>query len=143
MVVVVAALQSSSSQKHMCPLPPPSVMHTWPTMNRLMSTLSVQVRRTFSIAERKKKIYCYFVVQLYSFPTNWLCLNKYKSTYNTNAAESDVFLICWRNSKWRPILKGSYSADYIQNGGQYSLLMCSYSLTILKMVANTLMFILC
>ena len=42
-VTFCAALQSSSSQKHMCPLPPPSVMQTWSTMNKLMSRLSVHV----------------------------------------------------------------------------------------------------
>ena len=46
--IVRAPLQSSSSQKHMCPLPPPSVMHTWSTMNRLMSRASVHVRLVLS-----------------------------------------------------------------------------------------------
>jgi len=43
-------LQASSSQKHMWPLVLPSVMQTWSTMNRLMSRLSVHVRRTDSEA---------------------------------------------------------------------------------------------
>ena len=52
----ICPLQSSSSQKHMWPLPPPSVIQTWPTINRFISRLSVQVRRTVSNSETYK--YC-------------------------------------------------------------------------------------
>jgi len=40
-------LHSFSSQKHIRPFPPPSDMHTWSTMNRLISKSSVQPRRIF------------------------------------------------------------------------------------------------
>ena len=43
-----AVLHLFSSQKHMMPELPPSVMQTWSTMNRLMSISSVQVRLTDS-----------------------------------------------------------------------------------------------
>ncbi len=46
-----AALHSFSSQKHILPFPPPSDMHTWSTMNRLMSMSSVQERRIFSSSD--------------------------------------------------------------------------------------------
>lgn len=39
----MAALQLSSSQKHMCPVPVPSIMHTWSTMNRLICSCDVHV----------------------------------------------------------------------------------------------------
>lgn len=45
-----AALQLSSSQKHMCPVPVPSIMHTWSTMNRLICNLEVHVRLMLSYA---------------------------------------------------------------------------------------------
>ena len=45
-----ASLHSFSSQKHIFPLPPPSDMQTWSTMNMLMSTSSVQERTTFQSA---------------------------------------------------------------------------------------------
>jgi len=41
------ALQLSSSQKHILPFPPPSVMQTWSTMKRLISMSSVHERLTF------------------------------------------------------------------------------------------------
>ena len=48
LVVVAAVLHLFSSQKHMIPSFPPSVMQTWSTMNRLISISSVQVRLTDS-----------------------------------------------------------------------------------------------
>ena len=44
-------LHLSSSQKHMCPPLPPSVMQTWSTMKRLISKASVQVLRILSSSE--------------------------------------------------------------------------------------------
>ena len=49
---MVAVLHSLSSQKHIFPLPPPSDIQTWSTMNMLMSRFSVQLRRTFQSAKR-------------------------------------------------------------------------------------------
>ena len=45
-------LHSFSSQKHIRPLPPPSDIQTWSTMNKLISKSSVQPRRTFIPAEK-------------------------------------------------------------------------------------------
>ena len=54
-----AALHSLSSQKHILPRPPPSDMHTWSTMNMLMSRFWVQLRLTFQSAEiNKTRLFC-------------------------------------------------------------------------------------
>lgn len=45
-----AALHMSSSQKHMWPVPVLSIMQTWSTMNRLIWSWEVHVRRTTSYA---------------------------------------------------------------------------------------------
>ena len=76
----ICPLQSSSSQKHMWPLPPPSVIQTWPTINRFISRLSVQVRRTVSNSETYK--YCcwerkfFYIFQKNSIPPSLLEFNK-------------------------------------------------------------------
>lgn len=46
-----ARLHISSSQKHIRPVPVPSIMHTWSTMNKFICSWDVQVLRTLSYAE--------------------------------------------------------------------------------------------
>lgn len=45
-----ASLHMSSSQKHMCPVPELSIMHTWSTINKFICNCDVHVRRTTSYA---------------------------------------------------------------------------------------------
>lgn len=59
-----ALLQLSSSQKHMCPVPVPSIMHTWSTMNRLICNWDVHVLLMLSYAVRIEKIYKYNCCQI-------------------------------------------------------------------------------
>lgn len=48
-------LHMSSSQKHILPVPVPSIMHTWSTMNRFIWSWDVQVRLTLSYAANDSK----------------------------------------------------------------------------------------
>ena len=62
-------LHSFSSQKHIRPLPPPSDMHTWSKMKRLISKLSVQPRRIFISAAKSflgKLQICYCTLPKFS-----------------------------------------------------------------------------
>lgn len=47
----IAVLHISSSQKHMWPVPLLSIMQTWSTMNKLICSCDVQVRRTLSYSD--------------------------------------------------------------------------------------------
>lgn len=54
-VNLVVLLQASLSQKHMCPWPPDSFIHTWFTMNKSIWMLEVQVLR-MNILSWKRRI---------------------------------------------------------------------------------------
>lgn len=49
-----ALLHMSSSQKHMCPVPLLSIMHTWSTINKFICSWDVHVLRTTSYAINEK-----------------------------------------------------------------------------------------
>ena len=61
----IAALHLSSSQKHMWPVPLLSIMQTWSTMNKLICSCDVQVRRTLSYSD----FITFIMIKQY-----WFCL---------------------------------------------------------------------
>lgn len=77
-------LHISSSQKHIRPVPVPSIMHTWSTMNKFICSWDVQVLRTlsyaaiFNIYESKNEILWLYKKNCYFFgkePLTWFSIS--------------------------------------------------------------------
>lgn len=86
----IAALHISSSQKHMWPVPLLSIMQTWSTMNKLICSCDVQVRRTLSYSDYVtvdiKYIFIWFSMQLfYPIHNTLFCFSHF-----------DIFVLFWR-----------------------------------------------
>lgn len=108
----VAALQLSSSQKHMCPVPVPSIMHTWSTMNRLICSCDVHVLLMLSYAVcQTQDINNNVIIAYSSYNFWWIDVKCYVINDRTFAKAAEWAVCKFSKKKKIPVLKIQDSAE--------------------------------
>lgn len=100
-VTAEATLHLSDSQKHMCPLPVPSYMHTWSTMNREISSLDVHVRRTLSKSEEQNDDHTSSTVYYFylEYPVNIIHVFEGSQKEKLNYALFEIWILAPLNNR--------------------------------------------